>query len=202
MLPRRSVLLLPFFVGFAPAVSAARPRDIGTFPVAVFVADEGGRPAASEEWIDAQLARAEVLYAQLGIRFKRVSFSLIDAAHAHLVTRSDRDALVKFRKQEVINVFVVASLKDVDEKDTFRRGVHWRPAATPTKRFIILSVAAGPTVLAHELGHYFGNPHTTTVNNLMSYTRTNENVFLDAAQIARTTGVARSVLQSGEVKGI
>ena len=202
MLTRRALLSLPAALALAPAVARAEDRSIGTFPVAVFVADEGGTPVASPAWIDAQLARAGLLYQQLGIHFQRVSLTPIDGAHAHLVTRANRDALAKLRQDRAINVFVVASLKDVDEKDTFRRGVHWRPAASPGKRFIIVSKVAGPTVLAHELGHYFGNPHTTTLNNLMSYARKGGDVFLNPAQIARTKATARSILRSGEVKAL
>ena len=37
--------------------------------------------------------------------------------------------------------------------------------------------------MAHELGHFFGNPHSSTPNNVMSYNRTGAEVFFDDAQM-------------------
>jgi hypothetical protein len=48
---------------------------------------------------------------------------------------------------------------------------------------VILSATARPTVLAHELGHFFGNGHSTVPNNVMSYIRTDAEVFFDNKQI-------------------
>jgi hypothetical protein len=37
-------------------------------------------------------------------------------------------------------------------------------------------------VLAHELGHFFGNAHSTVVDNVMSYDRRTGSTFFDEAQ--------------------
>jgi hypothetical protein len=59
---------------------------------------------------------------------------------------------------------------DVDEPGRERRGVHWYKAGTSRPHVIIVSTLAGDYVLAHELGHYFGNPaHSPVAGNLMSY---------------------------------
>jgi hypothetical protein len=76
----------------------------------------------------------------------------------------------------------VESLRDVDEPDRYRMGVCWRRG--DGKPYVIVSATARPTVLAHELGHFFGNGHSSVPNNVMSYIRTDAEVFFDAKQIA------------------
>jgi hypothetical protein len=56
-----------------------------------------------------------------------------------------------------------------------------------------------PTVLAHEMGHYFGNGHSGTLDNLMSYERTGGPVFLDPAQGRVIQASARQAFASGEL---
>jgi hypothetical protein len=102
-------------------------------------------------------------------------------------------------KPGVINVFVVESLKDVDEENRYRFGVHWRPSTRPGARYVILSSTAPATVLVHELGHYFGNPHSTVADNVMSYVRTGADVFFDAPQIATIRATARRAIATHEV---
>ena len=124
------------------------------------------------------------------------------AAHAELETRADRHALARFMRPRAINWFVVASLRDVDEPSRFRQGVHWRPrlrGAPGGAHFVIVSAIAGPTVLAHELGHFFGNPHSTVPGNLMSYDRGEGPPVLDAVQRQRIAARAREMLASGEL---
>ncbi|CAN98551.1 hypothetical protein predicted by Glimmer/Critica [Sorangium cellulosum So ce56] len=91
---------------------------------------------------------------------------------------------------------VVASLRDVDDPRRFRMGVHWRRRATPERRFVILAANARPTVLAHELGHFFGLGHSGVDDNVMSYARTGAPVSFDAAQIAKIRSAARGYASS------
>ena len=51
----------------------------------------------------------------------------------------------------------------------------------------------------HELGHYFGNPHSPVADNVMSYERTGAPVFFDAAQGKRIAARARAYVRSGEL---
>lgn len=188
-----------FWTSAAPAVPES---EIGTFPIYVSVAEEDGAPVQDGAWIDAQIARAEQLYAPHGVHLKRAARRTIAEEHANLVTRADRDRLMAFLQPGAINVIVVGTLKDVDEKDRWRSGVHWRPAPNIARRFIILAATAAPTVLAHELGHYFGNGHSAVTNNVMSYSRTSEEVFFDDAQIRTIRASARVILQSKEVRAV
>src|SRR5262249_11579326 len=95
-----------------------------------------------------------------------------------------------------INVFVVDTLRDVDDPTRMRQGVHWH---APPAHYVILSRAASPTVLAHELGHFFGNAHSTTVDNLMSYDRATERSFIDERQARRIVAHARAYLRTKEL---
>jgi len=178
----------------------ARADDaIATFPMAFAVMQDDGEPVREDAWIDAQLAEAERLFAPHGVHFAKASRRLSGSLYAKMETRADRDALYAMMRPNVINVFVVASLKDVDEKDRWRMGVHWRPSQKTSARYIILAANAAPAVLAHELGHYFGNPHSPTPDNVMSYTRTGGALYFDAPQIARIRATARRYIAEREI---
>jgi hypothetical protein len=158
----------------------ARAGDTGdTFGLSVAVAEEDRAEVQPEAWIAAQIASAEKLFAPIGVLFRWTMRKSLQ--RAHLETRADRDALAAELEPRVINVFVVDSLRDVDEPDRYRMGVCWRRG--DGKPYVIVAANARPTVLAHELGHFFGNGHSTVPNNVMSYVRTDGEVFFDAKQI-------------------
>ncbi len=102
-------------------------------------------------------------------------------------------------RRAVVNVFVVASLRDVDDPSRYRMGVHWRHGKTPAHRYVIVTAEALPTTLAHELGHYNGLGHSAVVDNLMSYNRTGASVFLHPAQATTVLAFARLAFASGEI---
>jgi len=186
----------------APAPGAAASIDV-TFPISISVVVEDGAPARDDAWIASQIDDANELYGPLGVRFRWTLRRQIPAAHAQLHTRSDRDALAPLVvENNVIDVFVVAALEDVDEPGRYRKGVAWtsRPNG---KRFLILSAEAPRTVLAHELGHFFGNGHTVVADNLMSYVRTaGGTVFLDESQIERIHLFSERFLASGRLRAL
>ena len=167
------------------------PAVIPPLPVSIAVAEDQGRPVQDTAWIEAQMAEAKRLFEPLGIRLRAVSTRSLAPGHARLETRSDRDALVAALTPKQINVMIVASLRDVDDPSRHRMGVHWRNRKTPSRHYVIVAANAVPSVLAHELGHYFGLGHSDVVNNLMSYSRTAGQVFLDGAQEARILSMAR-----------
>lgn len=118
--------------------------------------------------------------------------------------RAARDALgdrvVMGRRGEPtrVNVFVTDRLVDVDDPPNERMGVHWRRRRAREVHYLIVSSRAWPTTLAHELGHYFGNPHSPTPNNIMSYQRDGEvPPFFDARQLARIRSHARRYAHAG-----
>ena len=180
------------------ASGTAQPAPGRTlFGLVVHVADDGDHPAADEAWVGARVQIANGLFAAYGVGFEVRSTVALEAAHARLETRADRHALGALLDPSRIDVFVVLSLRDVDDPSLYRRGVHWRPAGRPGAHFVVLSIAGDASVLAHELGHYFGNPHSTVTGNIMSYDRGQVPPFFDAAQGRRIAAHARRFAREG-----
>jgi hypothetical protein len=78
-------------------------------------------------------------------------------------------------------------------------GVHWRKGTTPSHRYVIVTADALPTTLAHELGHAFGLGHSKVTNNLMSYDRDGDGIFLHPHQGTTIRAFARLAFASGEL---
>jgi hypothetical protein len=182
---------LPFWLGLA-----AEPPVTFTLRVAI-ATDEQSEPVAPPEWLAQQVASAEALFAPFGVAFVRQEAQGLGTAAQHIETRGDRDALAARAAPQVINVFVVGSLRDVDEPGRMRRGVHWH--APSRAHYVILVGSAPPSVLAHELGHFFGNPHSPVPDNVMSYERTGAPVFFGEAQGRCIERRARAYVQTGEL---
>ena len=167
--------------------------------IVVHMATEGGRDVAPPEFVETQVRRANEIFAPYGVAFELRALVRSGSA-PRMESRADRSALAQHEKPGVINCFVVAALRDVDEPDRMRRGVHWHSETHPGAHFVILSAISEPDVLAHELGHYLGNPrHSDTPGNLMSYQRTDVLPFLDEAQQRRMRRTIRAYRQSGEL---
>ena len=64
-----------------------------------------------------------------------------------------------------IDVFVTAQLDDLDVPGGVIRGVAWPAGA---RKLVILSTIAPDRVLAHELGHVFGLPHSRYPISIMN----------------------------------
>jgi hypothetical protein len=177
---RTAALVVAAALGFAVPAIARAPVTLG---IVFHVAEVDGHPVADDAFLDARLERANQLYAPYGVAFAKKKVVPLGAAHAVLETRADRDALGAFVKRGTIDCFVVRSFRDVDDPRELRRGVHWRTRAGAS--FVILSATfGGPTVLAHELGHYLGNPrHSEAPGNLMNPQDPGETPVLDAAQL-------------------
>ena len=190
-----AALLVLVGVTIAPSARA----DDRTFGIAFTVAEPSGAPVQPDAWIDAQVAEAERLFGPVGVHFRWVvrKIGKKDPGRIEVETRDDRDAFQDQLEGGYINVFVVRSLRDVDEPPRMRMGVTWTQRESK-KRYVVLSSIAKPSVLAHELGHFFGNAHTTVVNNLMSYDRDGGIVFLSEEQkvriAERADGFARGAL--------
>lgn len=159
-----------------------------------------GEPVAPASFIEAQLARANEIYRPLGFELVAQRGRALASRHAEVVTRAQRDAFARYVRRGAIHCFVVAKLMDVDEPGRERRGVHWHARMRAGVRYIVLSRISGPYVLAHELGHYFGNPqHSEVAGNLMSYLPGEGSPFLDATQVARVRASLARLIEAGEL---
>lgn len=186
----------------ASVPAPAQPPSIPTLPLSITVAAHEGAPVVSEAWIDEQVANANTLFGPHGVSFRVVRRERMDARHARLETRRDRHALGALLHRGVIDCFLVLSLRDVDDPSRYRQGVHWRPRGddVPARaHLVIVSSIAGPNVLAHELGHYFGNGHSDVPGNIMSYARGDGPPFFDDTQARRIRFEARRFLRRGEL---
>lgn len=124
-------------------------------------------PLATAAWIAAQLAQANHHFAAIDVGFQIAGIAPLPAAAAHVADRAARDALGARIAGPVIDVFVTGQLDDVDTPGVTIRGVAWRRGA---RKFVILSTDAWDRVLAHELGHVFGLPHSTYAISIMNKT--------------------------------
>jgi hypothetical protein len=188
-------------VVMACAVSGVRARAEQVLPIVVHVVESSGRPVADAQFIAERVARANQIYAPYAVRFEVVQQRPLAAKYARMESRADRDALGAEVGRGAIDCFVVESLRDVDDPEQLRRGVHWHSKTYPNAHFVILSVIGGPNVLAHELGHFLGNPqHSQTPGNLMSYRAAQVTPFLDDAQLAKLRRALSGYLRRGELK--
>jgi hypothetical protein len=200
----RRVAVLVAFLGiglsFATSTSAARPVRPVRLPIHVGVATSNGDPVAPRAFLDAIIARANRVFAPAGLSFELEDIRRIEGKYTHLRTRRDRHALTAELRPEVINVFVVESLVDVDDRTRMRHGVHWRPDGTRSPvHYVIVRAGAVPEVLAHELGHYFGNHrHSEVPGNIMSYVHGSE-PFFDERQVGIIHRHVARFLRSGEL---
>lgn len=191
-------------LGRPPAGGSESPRAPSIEPVfglsLAIARDASGRPIVDDAWIRDQIDEANRLFSPLGTRFRWTLEKPLPDAHAALHTRSDRDALTPLTESQVIDVFFVRQLEDVDEPGRYRMGVCW--TGRGGKRFIVVSSTARPTVLAHELGHFFGIPHSTVSDNLMSYSRTGAPVVLDEQQAARIRVFTKRFVETGRLSNV
>ena len=143
------------------AAPACAPERAYCFSIHLHVADGMVTPA----WIATQVAMANQQFTEVSASFRIVK---VDAKTLDRVdTRAERASLKKYVTNRVIHVFVTSRLQDVDIADKEIRGVTLKKDAT---KYIILSAIAPDRVLAHELGHLFGLPHSTYPISIMNKT--------------------------------
>jgi hypothetical protein len=180
---RRASLAILAIALFAPTPARA---DEPVFGLDVAVAlGEDGKPVRDRAWVLAQIAEAEKLFSAAPVHVLLARWRTLAAEHAKLVTPADRDALAaRVEAGGRVPVFVVASLRDIDvREEAYRMGVTWTSRGKVRGRYVIVASSARPTVLAHELGHFFGLQHSAVKNDLMSYDRDGAAVFLEPAQL-------------------
>jgi|GEM_PF-5791583 len=177
--PARISLAVALLLAASPARSRAceTPRCLD---IELVVVDAGDGSARDRAWLDAQLRHANALFSVIDVGF-RVAARRVVAGRDHLRTRADRDELGRFASNDrAITVFLVRKLDDVDTAGQSLRGVHWRLRRDRRKTWIILSALDDTgAVLAHELGHYFGLPHSRARQSVMNKGRHNDPPFVE-----------------------
>lgn len=150
-----------------------------------------------------EMRNADVLFAPAHVRFVQSGEVRTGDAIGAVEDREARDRLAdhvettRSGEPSRIHVFVTPRLVDVDAPGE-RGGVHWRLRRRRSTHYVILSDHTWPTTLAHELGHYFGNPHSPTPNNIMSYARDGVTPpFFDAVQLRRIRTYSRRFVHAG-----
>jgi hypothetical protein len=183
---------------FGVAVPACEASRGHCLPIRLYVALTEHGPAATPAFIAGQLAAANHHFAAIDVAFQLAGVSALPARTADIATRAQRSALARHRERgAVIHVFVVGRLADIDIAGATINGVAWRHAAGATK-YLILSATAWERTLAHELGHYFGLPHSSYPISIMNKTPRDEpphdqRTFADEELAAMRPVVARLV---------
>ena len=160
--------LLATFIKDTPRCDPARVHCFGIH-LHIVVTPDG--PIQTAEWMRQQVEQVHRHFSLIDTNLEIVAADALPATDLEIDDRDERDALGhdKFSRG-VVHVFVVGRLADVDVAGQEIRGVHWRERADRTRRWVILSKIAGSLVLSHELGHFFGLPHSTYDISLMNKT--------------------------------
>ncbi len=131
------------------------------------VADARGL-VVSPEWLAAQVVTANRHFARLDVAFQLAGVDELPATAIQIETRRDRDELATDRLGgKLIHVFVVGRLYDVDEDGAIAYGVTWH-TKKDERKYVIVSAEALERTLAHELGHFFGLPHSSYAISIMN----------------------------------
>lgn len=169
----RALTAIPGLDGHvAPApelLPACAPEVLRCAAVRLWIAPAGDdQPFDDLAFLTTQLTEANREHGRAKLGFHVVEVRTLGADAADIADRDDRDRLGHDRWQRgLIDVFVVSRLANVDDPGDIR-GVHWRSRADRRRRWVILSRISPPRVLAHELGHYFGLPHSDVPASLMN----------------------------------
>jgi hypothetical protein len=148
---------------FREAVPACPVEAKHCVGIELFVVIADGEPVQTPSWWAGQVAHANRLFAPVDVAFELAEVRFIPYEWAHVRSRLERDRLGRReRAPGVMHVFMVRHLDDVDIEGNQLYGVHWRDRADTANRWIIVSSRdSSSTVLAHEMGHYFGLPHSS-----------------------------------------
>lgn len=173
----KALLVLALLVGVAhaeplAALAGAMPvcaERAHCIAVQLHVTERADGPIAAPAWLATQVAEANRHFAPLGVGFTIVGVDGLPASAEHVATRADRNRFAKRLGGAVIHVFVIGVLDDVDVPGEVRRGVAWHVPGDDRK-YVLLSTASPDRVLAHELGHVFGLPHSTYAISIMNKT--------------------------------
>jgi hypothetical protein len=154
---------LACFLDATPTCPEERRRCVGLH---LHLADGAEQTPA---WVAAAIEHAHGVFGPADVGFRVVAIDRVGPEFAVIATREQRDEIGRTRfSRGVVHMFLVAQLDDVDVPGTQIRGVHWRQRSNTDKRWIILSQLGEQVVMAHELGHFFGLPHSSYGDSIMN----------------------------------
>lgn len=164
----KRLALLLVLCGAGPAQGPACPERAHCFGLQLHVAADDKGDVVSADWIAEQVANANRHFERLDVGFQIAGVDALPASAVHIETRADRDALATDRLGgKLIHVFLVGQLDDVDEAGRIAYGVTWH-TRHDDRKYVIVSAQALPRTLAHELGHFFGLPHSSYAVSIMN----------------------------------
>jgi hypothetical protein len=132
------------------ALPACDPGRAHCFGLRVHIArSDAGEMVVEPAWIAAQLAMANKQFEPLETSFQVVGIDFLPADATRIDDRPERNALSRQVKA-----------------DSFAYGVTWR--TKDERKYIIISGMGRDRTLAHELGHFFGLPHSTYAISIMN----------------------------------
>lgn len=144
------------------------------FGLALHVAADVRGLVVTPDWVAAQVATANRHFARLDVGFQLAGVDALPPSAVHVETRRDRDDLANDRLGgKLVHVFVVGQLDDVDIDGAIAYGVTWHQHRDDRK-YVIVSAQALERTLAHELGHFFGLPHSSYAISIMNKTERTE----------------------------
>jgi hypothetical protein len=171
-----ALLTLQPVLAWADTSAPSLPAEL---PVVVHVASEktasGPRPLIERELLERMVVRAGEILAPSGISFRLAEVRSLPAGrHLDMRSRWSRNALARAAGAPLlgaVEVFIVRTLGNLDGPGLLG-GVHWRYRGRgdgPVGRhYVILGIQKySLETLAHELGHYFGLPHSWDRHNIM-----------------------------------
>ncbi len=158
---------------FQTAAPHCDPARAHCFALRLHVArDDDGAMVVEPAWIAAQIAMANHHFAVIDTSFQVAGVDFLPSEAARVEDRAERSSFAKLTGGRVIDVFFTGYLADVDKPGAFIRGVTWHIGEE--RRLIILSAVAPERTLAHELGHFFGLPHSKYAVSIMNKTPRDE----------------------------
>lgn len=179
-----ATLLLTTNLARAEQSAQSTVQLVNYFPVVFHVAVKDGSPITAKTQVDQELARANINFYGAGIGFRVHELRHLPEGHSTLRTVPDRRRLRRYFMKRKINVFVVEEILDarpskatlkaaaavgLDPSDGRLAGAHIPAKGLRPSTYIIVTRSSMYRSFTHELGHFFGAPHSKNPDNFMSY---------------------------------